>query len=151
MGATQPPNMKVKLHLEIVEPDIDFSESLLNLLSVFITLGNHMDFLPLKASEYLKISGEISNMKFDIIVRPFVCSVPPQKVFRFEFLKSHGTQNRLNNCSTSVWKSQPSVNHSVHTIARWITCKINETTFEIILVRISDLAQSSRCGWSNGY
>ena len=56
----------------------------------------------LKALENLKISGEISNMKFDIIIRPFLCPVPLQKVFRFEFLNSHGTQNRLKDCSTSV-------------------------------------------------
>ena len=37
MRATQPPNMKVKLHLEVVELDIDFSGPLLNLFSVFIT------------------------------------------------------------------------------------------------------------------
>ena len=61
-----------------------------------------MDFLHLKASESLKISVEISNMKFDIIVPSFVCPVPLQKVFRFEFLKSHGTQDRLKDWSTSV-------------------------------------------------
>ena len=49
-----------------------------------------MDFLHLKASENLKISDEISNMKFDIIVRPFLCSVPLQKVFRFKICKVTG-------------------------------------------------------------
>ena len=33
-GSTAPyDNIKIKLHLEVVEPDIEFSESLLNLLS----------------------------------------------------------------------------------------------------------------------
>ena len=95
-----------------------------------------MDFLHLKASENLKISVEISNMKFDIIVRPFLCPVPLQKVFRFEFLKSHGTQNWLKDCSTSVWKSQPSVNHSVHTIARWI---ISQLVDDLIFIDLSCL------------
>ena len=41
MGATQPPNMNVKLHLEVVELDIDFFASVLNLLRVFITRAHH--------------------------------------------------------------------------------------------------------------
>ena len=82
MGATQPPNMKVKLHLEVVELDIDFYASVLNLLMVFIIRAHHQDFLPLNASENLKISVEISSMKFDITVRLFVCQCALQKVFR---------------------------------------------------------------------
>ena len=44
MRATQPPNMKVKLHLEVVEPDFIFSELQLNLFGVFITKGYLIDF-----------------------------------------------------------------------------------------------------------
>ena len=44
MWATQPPNMKVKLHLEVVEPDSFFSELQLNLFGVFITKGDLIDF-----------------------------------------------------------------------------------------------------------
>ena len=123
MSTTRSPNMKVKLHLEVVKLDIDFWWIWSNLFGVFITKGDLIYLHLFHVSGNLKIDSDISEIKSDIILRSFVCPGPLQGLYRFKFSSPYDSWNCSKESSKHAQKLTPKCNKSKdteQTMLRWI-------------------------------